>query len=626
MSSSARRWILNPLVLLGALVATIGLGASVFALVIDVSSGRSSPYQGVLTFVLYPSAVVFGLVLVAIGAFLERRRARRQRAAGESVRPMLDPSVRAHRAILVGLFLFGALLLGGTIVGAYRAFEYSESTEFCGSLCHQPMEPQYVAYQHSPHSRVACVDCHVGPGVGSYVDAKVSGLRQVAQMVGRSYERPIRATHRRPPDASKTCEHCHGPQGFGAERVDTRERYGYDLRNSRRTLRMLLRPHGSRSDPRTGARSHWHGDIAGRVRFRALDAELLEVARVEVDRPDGSVVTFDLVSPEGERVVSDASVAGLEEHTMDCLDCHNRPAHRFLSPDEAVDREIESGAIDASLAFIKSVAVRALSREYDDARAAEAGIRREVADWYRDHLGGAVAARSDALERAAGALAAVWRRNVFPQMGVDWTTYPDHIGHRNAPGCFRCHAGRHRSRSGETLSSDCATCHAFFTQAPGTSDLLAAPADASHVHPFTAKSHENIACHDCHRGADSPYARCGSCHEEMLRPHVLAHGFDTDCSLCHAPGVPRVEDRKCASCHPSGASALHAVVEHGECSACHRPHSWQVTDWRDACERCHATLGTATWETHHPGQACSPCHDFRGVGAHLMGLPVTRDR
>ena len=29
---------------------------------------------------------------------------------------------------------------------------------------HTVMEPELVTYQHSPHAKVACTECHIGPG------------------------------------------------------------------------------------------------------------------------------------------------------------------------------------------------------------------------------------------------------------------------------------------------------------------------------------------------------------------------------------------------------------------------------------------------------------------------------
>ena len=53
----------------------------------------------------------------------------------------------------------------------------------------------------------------------------------------------------------------------------------------------------------------------------------------------------------------------------------------------------------------------------------------------------------------------VYTHNVFPWMNLNWGTHPNHIGHENSPGCFRCHDDMHRSQDGRTISQDCELCH-----------------------------------------------------------------------------------------------------------------------------------------------------------------------
>ena len=76
-------------------------------------------------------------------------------------------------------------------LGSYRVFEETESPQFCGALCHTVMKPEYTAYKISPHSRVRCTECHIGPGASWFVRAKLSGLYQVYATVTDVYPRPI---------------------------------------------------------------------------------------------------------------------------------------------------------------------------------------------------------------------------------------------------------------------------------------------------------------------------------------------------------------------------------------------------------------------------------------------------
>jgi nitrate/TMAO reductase-like tetraheme cytochrome c subunit len=90
--------------------------------------------------------------------------------------PIIDLNVTRYRNAII-IFSIGTLVLFFlSAMGSYEAFHYTESTEFCGTLCHEVMEPEYVAYQNSPHAKVACVDCHVGTGADWYVRSKTFRL------------------------------------------------------------------------------------------------------------------------------------------------------------------------------------------------------------------------------------------------------------------------------------------------------------------------------------------------------------------------------------------------------------------------------------------------------------------
>ena len=90
------------------------------------------------------------------------------------------------------IFITGTIIfLFISAIGSYEAFHYTESTEFCGTLCHSVMQPEYVAYQNSAHAKVKCVACHVGEGADWYVKSKMSGLYQVYAVLANVYPTPI---------------------------------------------------------------------------------------------------------------------------------------------------------------------------------------------------------------------------------------------------------------------------------------------------------------------------------------------------------------------------------------------------------------------------------------------------
>jgi hypothetical protein len=612
MTSRILRRLSHPVSLFGLLIAVLGFGASLFALVVELLHGSSSPYQGILTFLVFPSFLFLGLAIVILGGILEGRRMRRLEARHVPWTPLVDPSVQRQRRILFVLAGFGALITLFSLLGSYHAFEFTESTTFCGEACHVPMEPQYVAYQHSPHASIGCVACHVGPGVAGFVEAKLAGLNQVYQMVGDSYPRPIVANHRKAEITSEACERCHWDQKRWGPRISVFSHFGYDLGNTRRSLHLLTRPMGKRAVAEGGARRHWH-DTNDRITFRAADERKQTIPWVKVVRADGTTTTYE----DREWQAKNAAAPLLAETRMECVDCHSRPAHQIPSPDHAVNEALSEGRIDRSLPSIKRAAVAALSSRQEGPAAD--GMRKAIESFYTEHFQGAVLNRKESLEGAARELAAIRRRTVFPAMGVDWSTHPDHSGHRESPCCFRCHGGRHTSQDGKTISAECDTCHLFYERQQGSFQLTELPADTSTLHPFSWASHAKIECWSCHGGASSPYASCQGCHEGARS----SHSMQFECSVCHAMGGAKVASAKCGPCHPAGQSALHAHKDHGDCLSCHAPHQWAVAA-AERCAPCHGQIDSKPLAEHYPGKSCSAsdCHDFRGVLSQMQGLPA----
>ncbi|MAG58482.1 MAG: hypothetical protein CMJ83_19515 [Planctomycetes bacterium] len=159
------------------------------------------------------------------------------------------------------------------------------------------------------------------------------------------------------------------------------------------------------------------------------------------------------------------------------------------------------------------------------ARPEEHGDIREMVDtFYEENFAGSVLKREESLAEAVDEIQRIYELNVFPEMNVDWTTYADHIGHRNSPGCFRCHDGEHVDERGEVLNSDCALCHLFVEKARDSESLIEVPADLTNLHPFRNEAHDEVDCWTCHTGDSSPYADCKSCHEEQASPHGMEFG------------------------------------------------------------------------------------------------------
>ncbi len=484
----------------GAVLALLALIAIVFLFIVNTLVGAGeAPYAGLVIFVLLPVFLLLGLVLIPVGMLIERRHLRRTGAFSIPRFPIIDlNNARQRNAVLV--FSFGSLvLLFLTVFGSYQVYEATESVAFCGSTCHTVMEPEKVAHQRSAHARVRCVECHVGHGVDWYVQSKLSGAHQVYAVLTDSYPRPIPVplTSLRP--ARDTCEHCHWPeQHGGVQRLKRRVTFLPDEANTRWELDLLVNVGGGERGAE-GAGLHWHLKPANRVEYIASDESRQEIPWIRVTDADSGKVT-EYASTESP--LSAAQVAAASPRQMDCLDCHNRPSHRFDSPGEGIDRALLHGDIDASLPFVKQRGSELLAAEYGSVAEAETAIDSGLREFYSAHHPGVARDRAAALDQASAALQDIYRANFFPAMRARWDAYPEHASHFRFPGCFRCHDGLHESADGDTVSAECTTCHVITAQGPsGDMRRSKKPEGLAFEHPpikDLEDAWQDTPCTDCH--------------------------------------------------------------------------------------------------------------------------------
>jgi hypothetical protein len=481
----------------GIILAASSFFAAASLIAIDAFVGFPNPYLGILTYLVAPAFLVAGLLLIAIGALRERRRRRRVKPGEVPRYPRLDLNVPRQRRTFIIVSVATFLFLVLTALGSYRTYEFTESVAFCGTTCHAVMRPEYTAYQQSPHARVACVQCHIGPGAGWFVKSKLSGAYQVyATLVGR-YPRPIPAPIKNLRPAQETCEQCHWPRKFygAAERVIPH--YLPDEGNSPWTIRMLLRIGGG--DPAFGPAGgiHWHMNIASRIEYIATDSQRQDIPWVRVTDASGHATVYQ--STGGPLAAE--RIAAARPRTMDCIDCHNRPTHIYGTPVAAVNLAISTGRIDSTLPFIKRQAVRALTAPYAGDAEALGGIATALTAFYDSAYPGRAAAAAPRIRQAVAEVRSIYSRSFFPGMKVDWRAYPDNIGHKDSPGCFRCHDGNHVSAEGRPIRHDCTACHTIVAQGPGRAAAAVTAAGLDFQHPVDiGAAWQTMRCSDCHHG------------------------------------------------------------------------------------------------------------------------------
>jgi len=432
-------------------VATLVLMLSLFML--ERFGFEGGPYLGILTYLILPMIMVIGLTMIPIGAVLWRRKIRRTPGGeGTPVMPVFDlnvPKTRHWLLVFLAATMFNIIILSAA---TYKGLEVMESVEFCGMACHSVMEPEHTAHQRSPHSRVKCAECHIGPGADWFVKSKMDGAWQLVAVALDIYPRPIPTPLHDLRPARDTCEQCHWPTKFVGDKLSVRKHYEEDEENTELTTALLLRVGGSEGVGSTGI--HWHVDPDVSIRYRS-DETREEIYNVELTDSDGVVTEYsDRKAPE----------EGGIWRTMDCVDCHNRPSHIYQPPGNEIDRAISTGLIDRTLPYVKRESLRIIDAEYDSHEAARVTITEELTQFYADNYPEVAGENSEAITAAADTLGDIYSVNVFPQMQVWWNTYPNHIGHEQSPGCYRCHKKSMRTAERVQISRECDTCHVLLAE------------------------------------------------------------------------------------------------------------------------------------------------------------------
>ena len=566
------------------------------------------------------------------------------------------PWVLGAVGVVAALFLF--------FIGSVTLLDYTESTEFC-SMCHV-MDPEHEAYMNSPHSRVDCGTCHIGPGVIPAIQAKLAAVRYLWVYPTNSYERPIPSPIHSLRPTTVVCEQCHWPQKVYEDRLAVIPDYAPDEQNSLTQTQLLMKTGGGSAESGQGRGIHWH--IENPVYYIATDEKRQDIPWVSAEY-DGKVTEY----LSTDSTLTPEQIANAEKRKMDCVDCHNRATHIFENPEKSINEAMATGAIPADLPYIKQYGAEVLGQKYateEEAAAAIAGI----AETYKTQHPDVYAAREADVTTAVTAIQAIFDQNTFPFMNADWQSHPDNIGHENFPGCFRCHDGKHLSSDNQAVRLECNICHSIPAVAdpgqplppirtrvsPNPTHIAAPPgwpSTASSSTPRARACHtvdnpggsdnssfcSNSACHATewkYAGLNAPQVRelsappkVPSSGEAKPIPHPI--GPTTDCKICHGPDKvkPYPENHTaftpdmCVTCHQStlkeGATAPsvaptipHPLTGMGECQTCHgpgvsnpRPPATQPSR-PTLCSNCHKVAETAA----APGAAPAIPHQVEGMG------------
>ncbi len=481
----------NWISLSGIILAASSFFAVVCLIAIDFFAGFGNPYMGILTYIVAPGFLSAGLLLILIGALLERRR-RWMLAPGELPHhPRIDLNVPRQRNAFLIVVTVTIVFLLMTALGSYRTYQFTESVQFCGQTCHAVMRPEFTAYQNSPHARVTCTECHIGAGATWFVRSKLSGSYQVYATLFDKYPRPIPTPVKNLRPAQETCEQCHWPQKFYGAVEKVRTHFKYDETNSAWTVALLLKVGGGDATHGPVGGIHWHMNVANKVEYIATDEARQVISWVRITDQQGRVTVYE--AKDGKLKPEQITSAAIRR--MDCIDCHNRPTHIFRSPDDAVDSAMALGRIDPALPSVKKTAVDALAADYPTT----AGAVQQIADLLAKKYASANPAM---VERAVAEVQKIYRENFFPEMKSRWKIYPNNIGHFEWPGCFRCHDGQHTNVDSRIISDNCTSCHTIIAQGAGTDlkTLSAQGFEFQHPSEELGDAWKGQKCSDCHNG------------------------------------------------------------------------------------------------------------------------------
>jgi hypothetical protein len=483
--------------LLGLVLVAVNVAAGLVVFIADLFVRVE--YVGVV-YALLGLAMALGVAIAAFGGLLGWRRKRRG-APSRVLEPWtLDLMRSRDRRFALGGLVATVLLLGVFASATGEGVRYLESREFCVNVCHAVMEPEGTAALHSPHASLTCAECHVGSGAVHFAHAKLNGMRQLWGVASGHYSRPIAVPVDGMLPAEQLCEGCHARNHWIGYKEKRYTYFAGDEENSPHPLRMLIKVGGIRPGVGGGEGIHYHMLLDRKVEYVASNPQKSEILWVRVTEPDGGGRIY-----RREDKGSDEAIAGLPVQRMSCFDCHNRPAHQFRAPTDLMNDLLAAGRVDRGLPSIKVKGVSLLEESHPDRETALASIDEQLREFYENEQERPPG--DPAVGAAVAAIQEAWAQNSFPRMKVNWQTYPNHIGHRDSAGCFRCHNDELVTDSGETVFTNCTGCHLVLTQGEG---VEAATVDFEKGAPFfhfadDEELEEYEDCASCHSGGSDIY-------------------------------------------------------------------------------------------------------------------------
>jgi nitrate/TMAO reductase-like tetraheme cytochrome c subunit len=494
LPSTSRNWI----TIIGALISGLNLLLIIVLFIISTIFNKSNTYLGLFIYIILPGFFILGLIMIPVGMALTRKRLKGVSENERKRLPVVDLNNPQHKNAFIIFTIITIIVLFLSTYGSFEAFHLTESVEFCGTLCHKVMEPEYTAYQNSPHANVTCVECHVGSGASWYVKSKLSGLHQVYAVLTKTYPSPIETPLHDLRPARETCEKCHWPQKFYSRTLQTNRYFLADSLNSEWDIILQMKIGPEYKEPGFNEGIHWHINPSVNIEYISENDKREVITYVKyTNKKTGEVTIFK--NPDIS--VSDSLITASENRTMDCIDCHNRPSHNYNSPPVYFDKSMLTGNIRKEIPFIKKTAMGILRNTFTSKDTALLQIKDGIVNYYKTDYSDFFNAHSAMISESVESIQNAFSQNTFPGMKVTYDAYPEHIGHLETEGCFRCHNDAFISENGKRISKNCNLCHTIMGQGkPDNMQYSAVRGTLEFQHPVdigTAWKEAN--CSECHR-------------------------------------------------------------------------------------------------------------------------------
>jgi hypothetical protein len=282
---------------------------------------------------------------------------------------------------------------------------------------------------------------------------------------------------------------------------------------------MLMNVGGGNPDTGPVSGIHWHMNLSNEINFIATDSQRQVIPWVQAKDRNGTVTVYTA----GNSTLTPEQIASAPKRRMDCIDCHNRPAHIYNPPDMALDKAFAANRLDTSLPYLKRKAVEAVSKTYTTNDEALKSIASSLSDFYRTNYSSLYSEKRASVDGAIKEIQRIYQVNFFPEMKTDWQAHPNNIGHLISSGCFRCHDGEHKSNTGKVISNDCNICHTVLYDSARPAEQNAST--GSFKHPVDLGGLANRKCETCHQ-ANKPFQhpidlgdismfQCAECHPKQ---------------------------------------------------------------------------------------------------------------